>query len=69
MSMAESYPVRKEGTPGFRHLFKRGFHFSRLGGFSSLTSLVIIVLLGFILYTYYHLTFHGLLNGFLHFLW
>lgn len=52
MSMAESYPVRKEGTPGFRHLFKRGFHFSRLGGFSSLTSLVIIVLLGFILYTY-----------------
>ena len=48
---------------------RSGLHLSRFGGFTSLTSAIICVLLGFILFEYYHLTLQGLLNGFLHFLW
>lgn len=44
------------------------FRLSRAGGFGSLTAFVMLVLLGFTLFSYFHLTFHGLLEGFLHFM-
>ncbi len=69
MSMAAGFHHQRTAEEPPSPVARKGIHLSRFGGFGSLTSAVIIVLLGFILFEYYHLTFQGLLNGFMHFLW
>lgn len=67
----EDIIVQPDGYPIIRHhdSHMRRFRISRAGGFGSLTAFVLLVLLGFVLYTFYHWTFEGLLGGFVHFIW
>ena len=69
MCAAKTLPAPSNPFTLLHRPIKRALHLSRLGDFSSLTSVVIILLLGFILFKMYDLTFQDLFNGFMHFLW